>query len=174
MKTIYLLLFFFFSPPKSIYDFVVKNEDGTQLAFSDFKGKKILIVNIASNSERAGQLAELQTLQDKYERTLVVIGFPSNSFGKENRSRTNLQNWSREQYGVKFRIVPAASVKGSAIQPVYRWLTSSLENGNADQEVNGDFQKFLIDEGGELVGVFSGAVSPLNPQIVNNLNATGR
>lgn len=158
--------------PASIYSFVVGGANGSGIDFDNFRNKKILLVNIATNSPRAGQLGELQQLQEQYGDSLVIIGFPSNSFGNESRSNAEIVEFCQSQYEVSFFIAAKGAVKGSNAQAVYQWLTRQSENGVADSEVKSDFQKYLIDRNGELLGIFSGSVSPLDNQLVSNITGS--
>lgn len=156
----------------SIYSFNISRTDGGSINFSTFEGKKILLVNIATGSDKVSQLAELQQLHQQYGDSLVVIGFPSNSFGHESRSNAEIKAFCQSQYEVSFLLAAKGDVKGSGIQPVYNWLTKASENGQTNTIVKDDFQKYLISESGELIGIFIGSVSPLDPQIVSNITGS--
>lgn len=136
-----------------------------------YRGKKILIVNIASESPRVGQLAQLQALQQLHPDSLVVLGFPSNSFGHEPLSDTALQAFCRDHYGVTFQLASKQPVKGAGMQPIFQWLSNRSENGVMDQPIKGDFQKFLISESGNLIGVFSPSVEPMSDELKDALNS---
>jgi glutathione peroxidase len=151
----------------SIYSFKIEGWNHESIDFNDFRGKKILVVNIATGSARVSQVAALQQLQDLYRDSLVVIGFPSNSFGNETMAEEQLRHYYAIEFGAEFRMAAKNSVNGSDIQPIYFWLTRKSENGGADSEVNSDFQKYLIDVDGTLIGLFSGELSPLDAHIVN-------
>jgi glutathione peroxidase len=150
---------------KSVYNF---NESG--IAFSGFSGKRILIVNIASSSSRASQLADLEVLHQRYKDSgLVIVAFPSNDFNNESKSNQELNNlFAGRDY--HFKLGTKLSIRGRNISPIYEWLTTQASNGTMDVPVNGDFQKFLINRAGKLVGVFSGAVGPLHESIIEGLN----
>lgn len=149
----------------SIYTYTVHAYDGSDISFSGLAGKKILVVNIATGSDKVGQLRQLQLLQDEFADSLVVVGFSSNSFGNENRNDLEIQRFCRTMYGVDFLIAAKGSVKGESIQPIYAWLTQQGLNGSLDSEVKDDFQKYLIDEDGHLLAVFAGRISPLDNMI---------
>lgn len=149
-----------------IYSYVIDAANGGQIDFGDFRHKKILVVNIATGSPRAGQLAGLQQLQQQFAGSLVIIGCPSGSFGNESRSNDEIIQFCRSQYNVRFLLAAKGAVKGPGIQPLYSWITRQAENGILDSEVKGDFQKYLIDEHGELAGIFAGSLSPLDQQLV--------
>lgn len=156
----------------SIYSHTVTSSTGGEISFSSFEGKKILVVNIATNSSRAGQLAELQQLQQQFTDSLVIVGFPSNSFGNESRSNTQIQEFCQSEYGVSFLLAAKGSVKGGDIQSFYYWLTHKTENGVFGFDISDDFQKYLFDNNGNPIGVFAGRLSPLSPQLVNAIAGT--
>ncbi|HEY6504252.1 MAG TPA: glutathione peroxidase [Chitinophagaceae bacterium] len=140
---------------------------GGEIDFGDFSGKKILVVNIATNSPRVVQIGQLQQLHQTYSDSLVIVAFPSNSFGNENRSNSEILQLCQSQYNTGFLIAAKGDVKGESIQLFYQWLTNREENGVFNNEVKGDFQKYLFDRNGRGLGVFSGSLSPLSPQLVN-------
>lgn len=154
--------------PESIYDYSIETVQGDTLSMGQFSGKKILLVNIATTGERTGQIGALQQLQNLYADSLVVIAFPSNSFGNEPKRAAELQEYWQTS-GLSLVIAAPGDVKGEAIQPVYRWLTQSASNGVIDVEVKSDFQKYLLDKDGQLIGYFAGSVSPLDPQITTSI-----
>lgn len=156
----------------SIYSHTVDNINGGEINFSAFEGKKILIVNIATNSSRVNQLADLQQLHQQFRDSLVIIGFPSNSFGNEGRSNSEIQSFCDSQYGVGFLLATKGVVIGDSIQPFYHWLTTRTENGVFDNEIKGDFQKYLFDRNGNPIGVFAGMLSPLSGSLVNAITGT--
>jgi len=165
------LAFSFFTG--SIYSFSVTDTQGGNINLNNYQHKAILIVNIATgNSSRVSQLAGLQQLQQQYAGNLVVIGFPSNSFGNETRSNTEIQQFCQSNYGVSFPLAAKGSVDSTGIQPLFYWLTTKAENGNLDTRVKGDFQKFLIDSDGTLVGVFSGTVLPNDNELISAITAS--
>lgn len=147
-------------PAESIYSYQQPASDGSTIVFNDFQQKKILLVNIATGSNKVAQLAELQQLQQQHADSLVVIGFPSNSFGNESRIDNNtIRAFCTVQYGVTFRIAAKGDVTGEQQIPVYAWLTHQDKNGQLNSQVKDDFQKYLLDRQGNIIGVFSGATS---------------
>ena len=154
----------------SIYNYQVNGCDGNTLDFSLFQGKKILIVNIATNSPRVTQLVELNQLQQRYKDSLVVIGFPCDDFGNENHNNDDILSICTQKYGTNFLLAAKGSVSGASIQPIYQWLTKASLNGTLESRVKGDFSKYIIDSQGELVAVFGGSISPLSEQVLNTLN----
>jgi glutathione peroxidase len=143
-------------PAGSIHDFTARGIEGNTVDFKVFKGKKILIVNTASECGFTPQLKDLEELYQKYNDKLVVIGFPSNDFGRqEPGSNTDIKSFCERNYSVTFPLMQKISVKGDSIHPIYQWLTSKKENGVMDSKVKWNFQKYLIDENGHLVDVVS-------------------
>jgi glutathione peroxidase len=147
--------------PKSIYDFKVPGLSGGTIDFSKYKGKKILVVNTASKCGYTPQYDGLEKLSKKYAGKLVIVGFPANNFGaQEPGSNDEIASFCQKNYGVSFPMAAKISVKGGDMHPVYQWLTRKAENGFKDSEVQWNFQKYLIDEKGNLVGVFLSGVTP--------------
>jgi glutathione peroxidase len=151
----------------SIYNFQITDVDNNTINFSDFQGKKILLVNIATGSTNVAQLGQLQQLNQQYNDSLVIIGFPSNSFGHESRNNIEIKQFCQLQYSTSFRLAAKGSVRGSDIQPLYNWLTHQSENGVLSNDVAADFQKFLVDRNGLLIGVFGSEVGPMDSTIQN-------
>ncbi len=154
---------------KSLYDFKVKDIDGNDFDFSSLKGKKVLIVNVASKCGLTPQYAQLEELYDKYkEQNFIIVGFPCNDFN-EQESGTNeeIKEFCTLNYGVSFPIMDKVSVKEPNKAPIYKWLTEKSENGKFDAEVQWNFQKFLIDENGHIFDFVLPKDSPLSEKIVN-------
>lgn len=169
------LLFFFSAPknevPKSIYDFKVEAVDGKTIDFAKYKGKKIMIVNTASQCGNTPQYADLQKLHLKYQGKLVIIGFPANNFGaQEPGSNSEIAAFCQKQYSVTFPMAAKISVKGGDMAPIYHWLTEKKHNAYKDSDVRWNFQKYLINEKGELVAVFEPSMNPMHPDIITALN----
>lgn len=151
----------------SIYSLSFTDTDGSTVNMNSFQNKKILLVNIATNSPRVGQLTGLLQLKQQYGDSLVIIAFPSNSFGNETRSDAEIKQYCQQNYNVNFFIASKNSVFGLYIQPVYNWLKHTEENGVMDVEIMSDFQKILINNDGNIIGVFAPGVSPTDTSIVN-------
>jgi len=151
----------------SLYSLHITSAAGSDVALSSFQGKKILMVNIATGSPRAAQLVQLQTLQQRYGDSLVVIAFPSNSFGHEPHGNTEIKNICESVYHTSFLVAQKGEVTGGGRQPVYGWLTRAGENGSLSGAVKNDFQKYLISADGHIIGVFAGHISPLDPVVTN-------
>lgn len=145
----------------SIYSFTITNTQGDSIQLNNYQHKTLLLVNIATgNPDRVGQLAGLQQLQQQYGDSLVVIAFPSNSFGNENLSNEELLHYCQYNYNSTFLVAEKGSVDSTDIQPLYKWLTKKTENGVMNSRVKGDFQKYIINRDGNLSGVFAGSVLP--------------
>ena len=154
----------------SVYQFSVAALDGGVIHFSDFKGKKILIVNTASKCGYTPQYKELEALYEKYKNKLVVVGFPANNFmNQEPGSNAEIKEFCTQNYGVTFPMAQKISVKGDDIAPIYIWLTHKEKNNVLDAEVGWNFNKFLLDEEGKLMAHFGSKVKPLDNEIVSRL-----
>lgn len=158
------------SNAKSIYDFKVEALDGGTIDFSTFKGKKILVVNTASQCGYTPQYEGLQKLYQTYKDKLVIIGFPANNFGaQEPGTNSEIKEFCKKNYGVSFPMAAKVSVKGDDMAPVFKWLTSKAENGVMDAEIKWNFGKFLLDEQGHLLEYFSSKVEPMSETITSKL-----
>jgi len=154
---------------KTFYDFSAETIDGDLLDFSTLKGKKILIVNTASKCGYTPQYADLEELYKTYGgEEFTIIGFPANNFmGQEPGTDEEIKEFCSTEYGVTFQMMSKISVKGEDIHPVYKWLTTEEENGVMDSEVSWNFQKYMIDENGQLVDFVSPKESPMSDKIIN-------
>ncbi|MBL7739065.1 MAG: glutathione peroxidase [Chitinophagaceae bacterium] len=151
----------------SFYTLQFQDIDDNIVSMNQFAGKKILLVNIATGSARVNQLSGLQQLHQQYGDSVVVIGFPSNSFSHEPLSNAEIKQYCQSNYGVTFLLASKNPIAGIVAQPVYHWLTNSSENGAMNDPVKSDFQKFLISKEGELIGVFSPSLDPMCMEIQN-------
>lgn len=155
---------------KNIYQFKVESLDGGIIDFSTFKGKKILIVNTASECGFTPQYKELEELYSKYHSTLVIVGFPTNNFGgQEPGSNEEIKTFCQKNYGVTFPMAAKISVKGSDTAPLYQYLTSKQQNGVLDAEIKWNFNKFLVDESGHLIAKFDSKVNPMSEELIKKL-----
>lgn len=166
-----LLLLFItaFAFTTSIYTYSVLPNTGSPVSLSAFQGKKILFVNIASNSRDTGQIEKLKQLQNLYADSLVIVLFPSNSFGHEPLNDAQLELRYGAYTGPHFLLAKKTEVTGSNQTPVYRWLTTKSENGTLGNPVGNDFFKYVVDETGQLIGVFSSKVDPLSNEMRSTL-----
>lgn len=166
-----LLLASFLLLATGIYDFKVPGLDGSTIDLSAYKGKKILIVNTASQCGYTPQYADLQALHEKYKDKLVVIGFPANNFGQqEPGSNEDINSFCKKNYGVSFLMAEKVSVKGSDIHPLFSYLTAEAKKMGVEDPIRWNFTKFLVDEKGKLVAVFPSKVKPMSEEIVKYLN----
>ena len=155
---------------QSIYDIEINSLKGKPIQLSDYKGKKILFVNVASKCGFTPQYRELQQLHETFKDNLVVIGVPCNQFGKQEPGQSNeIQEFCEVNYGVSFLITEKISVKGSNQHPLYKWLTKKAINGRQNSVVKWNFQKYLVDENGEFIDYFYSITKPMNSRITKYL-----
>ena len=154
----------------SIYDIDLLSIDGKKIDLSAYKGKKMLIVNVASECGYTPQYEDLQTLYENYQDKMVIIGAPCNQFGgQEPGSAEDIQTFCSKNYGVTFPLTEKLEVKGDGQHPLYQWLTNKEENGVQSSKVKWNFQKYLIDEEGNFVSVFSSGTGPLAKEITEKI-----
>lgn len=153
----------------SIHQFSVSTINGDKMDLSSLKGKKVLVVNTASKCGLTPQYKELEALYKKYGGDkFIIIGFPANNFlRQEPGSDKEIKDFCEVNYGVTFPMMSKISVKGKDIHPLYEWLTQKKLNGVMDSEVKWNFQKYMIDENGLLVGVVDPKESPQSEKITN-------
>ncbi len=153
---------------KTLYDFSSKTLMGDDFDFSTLKGKRVLIVNTASECGYTPQYKQLQELQDEFGGDkFTVIGFPSNDFGsQEPGSNKEIATFCEKNFGVTFPMMDKTAVKGEEQHPLYAWLTQKSQNGVSNAEVKWNFNKFLIDENGKWVAYYPSGTSPLDEKIV--------
>ena len=158
------------SAKNSIYDIEINSLQGNPINLSLFKGKKILFVNVASKCGFTPQYKELQKLHNLYEESLVVIGVPCNQFGKQEPGNSSeINEFCQINYGVSFLITEKISVKGKKQHPLYSWLTNKNENGRKNSSVKWNFQKYLINEDGDLIDYYFSMTSPTSSKIKKHL-----
>jgi glutathione peroxidase len=157
---------------QTIYQFKVTDLYGKEFDFSTLKGKKILIVNTASECGLTPQYKDLEAIYSKYkDKNFIIIGFPANNFGsQEPGSNEQIAKFCQMNYGVTFPMMSKISVKGKDIHEVYQFLTQKDKNGLQDSQVEWNFQKYLINEEGELIKVLSPRVLPTDSEIVGWIN----
>jgi len=173
------LLFFFLSEgfsddtfPDSLtfYDYEAKAIDGLTISMEKYRGKKILIVNVASKCGFTPQYKDLQTLHEIYGENLAILGFPSNDFfWQEPGTSAEIQKFCRTNYGVTFQMFAKTHVKGKNQHPIYKWLSDSNLNGWNNHAPSWNFYKYLIDEKGMLMKYFSMRTVPTDTVITNYL-----
>lgn len=155
---------------KTIYDFKVESLDGKEINFADFKGKKILIVNTASECGFTPQYADLEKVYEEYKDKLVIVGFPANNFGgQEPGTNTEIGAFCQKNYGVTFPLAAKVSVKGDDTAPIFKYLTEKDLNGVKNTTILWNFTKFLIDENGKLVDSFVSTTKPTDQAITKYL-----
>jgi glutathione peroxidase len=153
---------------KTLYDFKMKSIDGQLIDFSKYKGKKVLIVNTASECGYTPQYAELELLHKKYGEKLVVLGFPANNFaGQEPGDNKEIASFCQKNYGVTFQLFEKVSVRGDDACDLYKWLSTKELNGWNSQAPKWNFNKYLIDENGQLIKYFPSSVKPMSKEITD-------
>lgn len=178
-KNILLFSFLFFifgmihAQKSTIHQFKVEDINGKTFDMASLQGKKVLVVNTASKCGLTPQYEQLQELYDTYkDNDFVILGFPANDFAnQEPGSSLEIKAFCTENYGVTFPMMDKISTKGDDQAPIYQWLTHKSMNGVKDSEVAWNFQKYMIDEEGNLVDFVSPKVSPLSDKIVNWIKA---
>lgn len=157
--------------PQRLFDIKLKTLQGDQLDWNLYKDKKILFVNTASKCGFTNQYKDLQTLYDLYSNKLVVIGVPCNQFGsQEPGDAEEINTFCEVNFGVNFPISEKIEVKGDNQHPLYTWLTNKKLNGKKNSSVKWNFQKYLVDEKGELVDYFYSITKPMSSKILKHLN----
>jgi glutathione peroxidase len=154
---------------QSFYDFKVKDIEGKDFNLASLKGKKVLVVNTASKCGLTPQYEQLQEVYEKYGGDdFTIIGFPANNFAnQEPGTNEEIEEFCQKNYGVTFTMMDKISVKGDDMHPLYQWLTQKSKNGVLDSEVGWNFQKYLIDEKGNLVKMVEPKVKPNDEQILS-------
>ena len=154
---------------ETIYQFKVEDLSGNTFDFSTLKGKKILVVNTASECGLTPQYEQLQAIYEKYkDKNFVIVGFPANNFGaQEPGTNQEIATFCQQNFGVSFPMMAKISVKGGDMHSVYQFLTQKDKNGLQDSEVQWNFQKYLINENGELAKVVSPRTLPTDAEITN-------
>jgi glutathione peroxidase len=173
MKYYFLVITFLFSfqitaQKKTLHDFTATTIDGKEFDFSTLKGKKVLIVNTASECSLAPQFRKLQELYEEYGGDdFEIIAFPCNDFGKqEPGNNEEIYDVCSKKYEITFQMMEKISIKGEDCHPIYKWLTSSKENGTLEAKVTWNYQKFLVDENGQVVDALSPISSPKSSRIL--------
>ena len=157
---------------KSIYDYSAQSIDGDSISISAYRGKKLLIVNVASRCGFTPQYEELQLLSEQYKDQVEVLGFPANDFlWQEPASNEKIKIFCSTKYNVSFPMFQKIGVKKSKDQhPIYTWLSNKLLNGWNDQAPSWNFCKYLIDENGKLIQYYPSKINPLNDEIIKYLS----
>ena len=155
---------------KSFYDIKINNLQGKPLNLKEFKGKHILIVNVASKCGFTPQYKDLQELHETYKEKLQVIGVPCNQFGgQEPGTADDIESFCQVNYGVDFLITEKVDVKGNNQHPLFEWLTNEEQNGVSSSTVKWNFQKYIIDTDGKLVDYYFSLTNPMSKKIIKHL-----
>ncbi len=158
------------TPKESLYDIKIEGIDGKNLDLNEYKGKKILFVNVASKCGFTNQYDGLQELYTKHGDKLVVIGLPCNQFGsQEPGAESEIKSFCTLNFGVEFPMTEKLDVKGNNQHSLYSWLTDKEKNGKMNSSVKWNFQKYLVDEEGRLVDVFYSTTKPMSSKITKLL-----
>ena len=157
---------------KTLHDFVVEDIYGDAFEMASLKGKKVMVVNTASKCGLTPQYEDLEALYQEYkDGDFVIIGFPANNFmNQEPGSNEDIIEFCTANYGVSFPMMGKISVKGDDMAPIYKWLTLKELNGKMDSEVGWNFQKYLIDEEGNLVDMIPPRTKPNTERVIAWLN----
>ena len=158
-------------PAVSIYDLELELNNGTKVRMDQFKGKKILLVNTASDCGYTGQYEALEQLHKQYGSKLVVIGFPANDFkDQEKKDDAAIAEFCKINYGVSFILAKKSSViKGAEQNPLFAWLSHAEQNGWCNQQPVWNFSKYLVNETGVLTHFFAQTVSPLDAVLTDQI-----
>ena len=152
---------------QSVHEFTINTIDGESKNLSDFKGKKMLFVNTASQCGFTPQYMELQELHEKHGDKLVIIGFPANNFGgQEPGSNDQIKTFCKKNYGVSFMLSEKVSVKGKNIDPIFKWLNAQ-DNQSFKGDIMWNFEKYLIDESGKLIKRYRSMTKPDSDKIIS-------
>lgn len=155
----------------TFHTFKMKAIDGTEIDFSQYKGKKVLVVNTASACGFTPQFADLQTLHEQMGDKVAILGFPANNFmGQEPKDNEEIATFCTQNYGVTFQMFEKIDVIGNNQHALYKYLSDSTQNGWNNQAPTWNFCKYLIDENGTLLKYFTTTVNPLDAQIVDAIN----
>lgn len=159
-------------PPVSFYSLTTQLNNGEILDFNTFRGKKVLLVNTASNCGFTGQYDDLEKISRKYKDNLVVLGFPANDFKEQEKGTDEeIAQFCKIHFGVSFPLMKKSVVIRSEEQnPVYQWLTHAEKNGWCNKQPSWNFSKYLVNEKGSLVNYFDPSVSPTSQEVIKALS----
>lgn len=154
-------------PKTSFYDLEVKDINGNTVSMSDYKGKKIIVLNVASKCGYTPQYADWESYYESHKENSVVLGFPCNQFsGQEPGTNEEIMSFCTLNYGVTFPMFDKVKVKGKEQSPIYQWLTNPDENGWNSEVPSWNFCKYIIDEEGRLTHFFASKIKPNSPEFV--------
>ena len=154
----------------TLHDFKMETIDGKPQALSAYKGKTVLIVNVASKCGYTKQYTGLQKLYENYkDKGLVILGFPANEFrGQEPGTNAEIKEFCTKEFGVTFPMFSKIVVKGEGIHPLYKWL---LETGPSKDDIEWNFTKFIVDKEGKVQARFKSNVAPEDPEFLKVIEA---
>ena len=154
---------------RTIYDFTLNSIDGQPIPLSSFKGKVVLLVNVASRCGYTPQYAALESIYEKYKsRGFVIVGIPANNFGgQEPGSNEEIKTFCTAKYHVTFPMMAKVSVKGSDITPLYQFLTDKAAHPDTGGEIGWNFTKFLVGPDGKVLARFDSKVEPDSAQVTS-------
>lgn len=149
----------------SFYNLQAKSLDGVAISMEQYRGKKVVILNVASRCGYTPQYADWQAFHEKHHDKVVVLGFPCNQFmGQEPGSASDIKSFCQKNYGVTFQMFEKVDVKGANQSPVYKWLSDPKLNGWNKDVPSWNFCKYVIDENGKLTHFFASGVTPSSPE----------
>ena len=152
----------------SFFDLKATSIDGDPISMSTYKGKKIVVLNVASKCGYTPQYADWQAFYEKHNDKFVVLGFPCNQFlSQEPGTASEIETFCQKNYGVTFQMFDKVNVKGDGKSPVYQWLTDPSKNGWNTTEPSWNFSKYLLDENGKLLHYFGPKIKPHSPEFVD-------
>ncbi|MCU1294350.1 MAG: Glutathione peroxidase, partial [Bryobacterales bacterium] len=157
----------------SVYDYTLDSIDGKPTPLSSFKGKVVMLVNVASRCGYTPQYTGLESLYEKHkDQGFVIVGIPANNFmSQEPGTNAEIKTFCKSKYDVKFPIMAKVSVKGADTTPLYQFLTSKQQNPKTGGEIQWNFTKFLIDRDGRIIARFEPAVTPEDPALTSAVTA---
>ena len=156
----------------TIYDIEIKSLQNNPIHLSDFKGKHLLFVNVASKCGFTPQYKELEKLYNTHANNLVIIGVPCNQFGKQEPGNNDeIEEFCKVNYGVSFLITEKIDVKGKEQHPLYNWLTSRELNNKKSSSVKWNFQKYLVSPEGKLIDYYYSITTPMSSKITKHLKS---
>ena len=157
----------------SVYDYTLQSIDGQPTPLSSFKGKVVLLVNVASRCGYTPQYTGLEALYEKYkDQGFVIIGVPANNFmSQEPGTNAEIKTFCKSKYDVRFPMMAKVSVKGDDKTPLYQYLTSTADNPKTGGDIKWNFTKFLIGRDGRIIARFEPAVTPADPTLTSAVNA---
>ena len=154
---------------QSLHDYKVEALDGSDFDLASLKGKKVMVVNTASKCGLTPQYEQLQALYEEFkDDNFTIVGFPANNFlWQEPGSNEEIAAFCQKNYGVSFPMMAKISVKGGDKHPVYQFLTEKSKNGYKDSKVKWNFQKYLVNENGQIEKIIAPKTLPTDESVVN-------